>query len=121
MPESIEISTLPEDLKACCEALLDKKAEDVTILDVKGHSSITDYYIIASGQSSPQLKAMAESARMALKSQEGPVGTIDGDPASGWVVMDAFAFVLHLFLGETRDTYALESLWKDRPSLVMQG
>jgi ribosome-associated protein len=117
MPEILEKTSLPKSLLACCEALLDKKAVDVTVMDVKGHSTITDFYVIASGESTPQLKAMAMSAKSALKDLDVVSGSIDGDPASGWVVMDAFDFVVHLFLGETRDTYALEALWKDRPQM----
>ena len=119
MPDTIDKSTIPENLMACCNALLDKKAVDLTILDVKGHSTITDYYVIATGESSPQLKAMANTAKMTLKEMDSESGVIDGDPASGWVVMDAYEFVVHLFLPDTRDTYALESLWKDRPRLVL--
>ena len=120
MPDSIDKSTIPENLMACCNALLDKKAVNLTILDVKGHSSITDYYVIATGESSPQLKAMANTAKTTLKDMGNQSGIIDGDAASGWVVMDAYQFIMHLFLPDTRDTYALESLWKDRPRLVIE-
>jgi ribosome-associated protein len=120
MSEIIEKSSIPENLMACCSALLDKKAVNLTILDVKGHSSITDYYVIASGDSSPQLRAMANVAKGTLKEMDLESGIIDGDPSSGWVVMDAYQFVVHLFLKETRENYALESLWKDRPRLVLE-
>ena len=117
MAEKLEKTSLPENLVACCEALLDKKAVDLTIIDVKGISTITDYYVIATGESSPQLRAMAHTSKSAMKHMHEASGIIDGDPASGWVVMDAYSFVVHLFMPETRDLYAIESLWKDRPRM----
>jgi len=120
MAESLKKSSLPENLLASCEALLSKKAVDLVVIDVKDVSSITDYYIVATGESSPQLKAMAQSAKSSLKSMDESTGIIDGDPASGWVVMDAFDFVIHLFMKETRELYAIESLWKDRPRLKIE-
>ncbi len=118
MPESLKLEELPENLKRCCEAILDKKAIATTVIDVREISSVTDYYVIASGASGPQLKAMANSAREVIKGMDADVGVIDGDPASGWVVMDAYDFVLHLFLDETRELYAIESLWKDRSTYL---
>lgn len=120
MPEIIDKLTIPENLMECCNALLEKKAVGLTILDVKGHSTVTDYYVIASGESSPQLKAMAHTAKMALKTRDEETGIIDGDPSSGWVVMDGYEFIVHLFTSETREEYALESLWKDRPRLELE-
>lgn len=117
MAEPLDKKTLPENLLACCEALSDKKAADLVIIDVKGVSSITDYYVVANGESSPQLKAMAHAARASIKAMNEAAGIIDGDATSGWVVMDAYEFVVHLFTPETRDIYAIESLWKDRPSV----
>lgn len=117
MAETLEKDTLPENLLACCEALSDKKAADMIVIDVKGVSSITDYYVVANGESSPQLKAMAHAAKSSIKAMHEATGIIDGDATSGWVVMDAYQFVVHLFTPETRDIYALESLWKDRPSV----
>jgi ribosome-associated protein len=117
MASTLQKTDLPDGIIACCDALLEKKASRILILDVKEASSITDYFIIASGESSPQLRAMANAARASLKSSHEQTGQVDGEPASGWVVMDAFEFIVHLFLPETRETYALERLWKDRPQL----
>lgn len=121
MPNNLDKSSLPKSLMECCNALLDKKAVNLTVLDVREHSSVTDYYVIASGESSPQLKAMAYTAKMVLKDMKEDSGIIDGDPSSGWVVMDAYHFIVHLFLSDTRENYALESLWKDRPCLKLDA
>jgi ribosome-associated protein len=115
MSSKIDPTTLPASVRACIEALLEKKARNILVVDVQGYSTITDYYLIASGESSPQLRAMANSARMSIKEGSSMPGVVDGEPDSGWVVMDAFEFVVHLFLPEVRDNYALEVLWRDRP------
>lgn len=120
MPELLKNELLPLPLRACVEALLDKKAIDVMVIDVQGVSTVTDHYVIATGASSPQLRAMAQSAKSTLKAASEATGMMDGDPASGWVVLDAYAFVVHLFLPDTRDQYALEALWKDRPTLMVK-
>jgi ribosome-associated protein len=115
MSSQIDPTTLPASVQNCLESLLEKKARNIVIVDVKGYSTITDYYLIATGESSPQLRAMANSARLAIKGGNNPPGVVDGEPDSGWVVMDAFEFVVHLFLPDVRDNYALELLWRDRP------
>jgi len=102
-----------ELVKRCCEALDDKKAMDVRVLDVAGKSSVTDYFVVASGNSEPHLKALARALEAALKENGVSVLGIDASPESGWVVVDAFDFMVHIFLEPQRDHYQLEALWKD--------
>jgi len=102
-------------LALCCEALLDKKAMDLRILDVREISSITDYLVIASGNSQPHLKALRGAVERSLKdAKAGIVGAESGED-SGWQVVDAFDFMVHIFTEEMRDNYRLEQLWKDAP------
>ena len=97
----------------CCQALDDKKAENLRILNVSGFSSITDYFIIATGNSEPHLRALTNEAERVLKEENQSVLGRDMNPASGWTVLDAHDVILHLFLPEIRDLYRLDSLWKD--------
>lgn len=105
--------TVFSQIRVCCVALDDRKAEDLRVLYLGERSSITDYLIIASGNADPHLKALRAALEEALKELKlRPIGR-DADPASGWLVVDAFDFMVHLFLPEKREFYRLESLWKD--------
>lgn len=101
----------------CCEALDDKKAINLKILDVREVSTITDFLIIASGNSQPHLKALRSAVERSLKdSQAGIVGAESGED-SGWQVVDAFDFMVHIFTPEMRENYRLEQLWNDAPTV----
>ncbi len=102
-----------QDIEACCQALDDSKADDILVLYLCEKSSITDYYIIASGMAKPHLKALSRTVDETLDKREVEPLLIDSDPNSGWVIVDAFDFMVHLFLPEQRKYYSLESLWKD--------
>lgn len=95
------------------EALLAKKAEQVALLDVSGLSPVTDYYLIATGTSSPHLKALAAEVEKALAERGIKCYRRAGTPDSGWIVADYLDFVVHLFTQELRDHYQLERLWND--------
>ena len=105
--------TVLQQVKACCQALEDKKAENVKVLYLGEKSSITDYFIIATGNSNPHLKAMRLAVEDSLDNLSLDIFGIDAEPHSGWLVVDAYDFMVHLFLPEMRDNYRLESLWKD--------
>jgi ribosome-associated protein len=100
-------------LRICCNALNDKKAEDLVVLDVHEVSSITNFLIIATGNVETHLKALRGEIDKTLKENNVLILGTDSGPGSGWTVIDAFDVMLHLFLPETRDRYRLESLWKD--------
>lgn len=101
----------------CCQALDDKKAEDVRVLDVSGISSITDYLIIGTGNSEPHLRAITEDAAQTLKDAKQYVVGTETNTHGGWTVLDAHDVMVHLFLPEARDLYRLDSLWKDGKEL----
>jgi ribosome-associated protein len=103
----------------CCRALDDKKAENIRILDVSKISSITDFFIIATGTSDPHLKSLTqETARVLKEDKQHVVGTETGTQ-SGWTVLDAHDVIVHLFLPEMRDLYRLDALWKDGKDLPL--
>jgi ribosome-associated protein len=95
--------------------LLDKKGRNVLVLDVRGASPITDYVVIASGATPPQLKAMANELKRGLKEVDVQLYRQSGQPDDGWVVMDYVDVVIHVFLDEVRTYYAIEDLWSDLP------
>ncbi len=106
-------TTLPVTIQQCISALDDKKAEQLRVLQVGEISSVTDYFVIATGTSNPHLKALSKSVVDSLEaSGQEAVVTGVGDQ-SGWVVVDAFDFMVHIFTREMRDFFNLEGLWKD--------
>ncbi len=104
----------------CVELALDKKALEPVILDLQAISTITDYLVICSAQSEPQLKAIANGVVKALKDdhQRAPYA-VDGFPASQWVVIDYGEVMLHIFHEDKRGVYALEDLWSDARKVVL--
>jgi len=106
-------STTLKQVQACCQVLFDKKAEELTVLRLGEKSTITDYFIIATGTSDPHLRALGASIEQHLKTEKTPVIGVDRGLGTGWVVVDAYDFMVHLFTPEVRDHYKLEKLWKD--------
>jgi len=106
--------------RLCAEIAADKKAEDIIVLDLRGLSSFTDFYVICSGSSEPQLKAIANEMEGRLKKDHGvrPLG-IDGFPLSQWVVADFGDVVAHVFHTTKRELYRLEEMWNDAPRLKL--
>ena len=96
----------------------DKKAEDIVVLDLRGISSFTDYFVICSGNSEPHLKAINNGIRAGIRehAHTSPLAS-EGSVASQWLVMDYSDVLVHIFLQKKREFYALESLWSDAPRL----
>tara|TARA_Y100000588_G_C13319571_1_gene529196 strand:+ start:55 stop:429 length:375 start_codon:yes stop_codon:yes gene_type:complete len=113
----VENSDLRKNLRIACEALLDKKAMDLKLLYFGNTSPLTDCFIIATGTSDPHLKALRDNLEKTLKDHKIELFSRDRFQPSGWLVLDAIDFVVHLFSKEQRENYALESLWKDAQSL----
>ncbi|MEK6777162.1 MAG: ribosome silencing factor [bacterium] len=99
----------------CIKASLEKKAQDLVILDLSGISSFTDYFVICSGSSTRQVKAIAEEIEMSLSKLKVEPGHIEGAAEGRWILMDYGDAVVHVFLEETRQYYRLERLWGDAP------
>lgn len=113
---SIREKTLQE-MRMALRALDEKKAEAVKVLDVRKKSSITDYLILAGATSEPHVKALKSELDKSLKA--GGVNLIgeDREVGSGWLVVDAFDFMVHLQTEKIRQFYGLDALWKDAPEL----
>jgi ribosome-associated protein len=97
------------------DAADDKKATDLTILDVADLLAIVDVFLLVTAGSDRQLKAVAESIEERLKAQDRRPLRREGTPSAGWVLLDYGDVVCHLFSTEQRDYYALERLWADVP------
>ncbi|KXU38061.1 hypothetical protein AXK12_00720 [Cephaloticoccus capnophilus] len=111
-----ESSTL-QLVRQICRALDAKKAEALRVSDVRAYSSITDYIIVATGTADTHLRALRVELEKVLDAAGAQILGMDGQRESGWLVVDAFEVMVHLFLGETRQHYRLEQLWQDAPTL----
>ncbi len=96
------------------EALLEKKAENIKLLDVRELTTLTDYFIICHGTSETQIKALARSVSDKVKEElDENVWQKEGLEARRWVILDYVNVVVHIFNQETRDYYSLEKMWND--------
>lgn len=100
-------------LRRCCQALDDRKAVELRVLDVSGQSSITNYLVIGTATSAPHLKALRQAVEGALDEAKAPLAGVEYSHDSGWLVVDGYEIMAHLFLPEQRGYFALEGLWKD--------
>ncbi|MFO7938057.1 MAG: ribosome silencing factor [Kiritimatiellia bacterium] len=93
------------------DSLEEKQALDIRAFDVRGKSSVTDFYIVASGNSAPHLKALMSAASRHMKKSKVKKFRSSGESESGWVVIDFVDVVVHIFSPEARAYYAVEKLW----------
>ena len=108
-------------LRNLITALEDKKAEHLKVLHVGGVSDITDYLVLATGNSEPHLRALRiEAERIFDAAKAKLAGTDQGGFGSGWTVLDAYQIMVHFFTAEQRENYALEKLWKDAPEVDLK-
>ena len=108
-----------DEMRCAVAAIEDKKGEAIKVLDVRGKSSITDYLILATATSEPHVKAMKSALDAALKEANVQLIGQDREVGSGWLVVDAFDFMVHLQTEEKRDFYKLDQLWSDASVLSL--
>ncbi|GFP25279.1 ribosome-associated protein [Candidatus Hakubella thermalkaliphila] len=101
-------------------AALEKKAENIIILDVEKRLIITDYFIICSGLNVIQVQSISEFIQESLEKEGYRPVRVEGDGQSGWVLLDYLDVVVHVFSAEQRDYYQLERLWKDSSIIEWQ-
>tara|TARA_B100001778_G_C18467247_1_gene574017 strand:+ start:394 stop:744 length:351 start_codon:yes stop_codon:yes gene_type:complete len=95
--------------------LEEKKAWNIKLIDVREISTISDFFIIANGSNIPHLKALFEGLYLFLKKQGFNDIRKNGLPESGWMILDVYGIMIHLFDNDIRDFYDLEGLWRDAP------
>lgn len=100
------------------DALEEKKGEDILLLDLRGQTDFTDFFVIASGTSERMLQALADAAVEHVRTTLQARGRIEGSAGEGWVLVDFGDVVLHLFAPEKRHYYRLEDLWKQGKVLL---
>lgn len=112
--------TLPPQIQRAVEVLFDRKAMDVAVLELKGISTATDYFVIASGRSDTHVSAIADNVIDELRKEGARPLNVEGLQGGRWVLVDYFDFVVHVFHPQAREFYQLERLWGDAPLHVME-
>ena len=100
-------------------AALDKKAEDLVVLDVRGLSSFTDFFVIMSGRSTRHVQGLAQAVDAALRHKNVKDGNTEGLNEGHWVLLDYNDVIVHIFYNEDRNFYNIEGLWHDAPRVEM--
>ncbi len=102
-------------LNIISEAIFEKKGLDVKLLDLRGITTIADYFVICSGESDMQVKAIADNIDRRLTEEGVKIWKQEGFKALSWVLIDLSDIVVHIFRNESRQFYNLERLWGDAP------
>ena len=104
---------LTGEVAKAVQAALDKKAQDVVVLDLRHTPAFTDYFVLCSGHNQRQVKAIADAVEETLRAAKVRPAHVEGYDRADWVLMDFFNFVVHIFSPQTRAFYSLERLWGD--------
>ncbi len=96
---------------------LDKQASDVMVLQVEHLTSIADYFVICSGNSERQVKAIAEAIRQEMARRFKDHATLEGKAAANWILLDYRDIIVHIFREDIRTYYGIENMWRDAPQI----
>ena len=111
----------PEELaRAIVDYAVDRKALDIVQLDLREMIGYTDYFVICSGRSERQAKAIHDAIHEGMKAAHGRLPErVEGLPGARWILMDYLDVIVHVFVPETREYYRLEQLWGEAPALAV--
>jgi len=104
----------------CAQKCLDKKAENVIILDLEDRSSVADFFVVCSGFSDRQVAAIADFVADEARKMGTKVFAEEGMKDGRWALIDLGAVIIHVFQDQLRDFYSLESLWGDAPRIIVK-
>jgi ribosome-associated protein len=112
----VQATDLPTVIVRAAELAQERKAHDVMVLDLRGISSATDFFLLASGRSDVQVKAIADHLMEELREEGQRPDHVEGLQGGRWVLLDYIDFVVHVFHPQARGFYQLENLWGDAPT-----
>jgi len=111
---------LPLPVRIVIDAMEDKKALDLVVLDLRETEAFTDFFVVASGQSNRQVKAITDAIDLSLKKTGLRPAHMEGYDHAEWVLMDCFDMIVHIFTERTREHYDLERLWGSAKRITVQ-
>lgn len=111
---------LPSEVERVVDLLFDRKAQEVTLLDLHGISTATDFFIVATGTSDTHVSSIADHVINEMRAQGVRPTNVEGQRGGRWVLIDYFDFVVHVFHPAAREFYQLEHLWGDAPIHLLE-
>jgi ribosome-associated protein len=112
---------LPKQLTAAIDAAFDKKASEVTVLDLRKADAFTDFFVVCTGSNPRQVNAIADGVEHSLKQQGLRPSHVEGSERAEWVLLDYFDFIVHVFSPAARAFYGLERLWGNAKRIDIEG
>ena len=109
--------TALERARFIAKALDSKKGEEIKVLHIGDLTTIGDYFVVVTGNSTSQVRALADEVDEKMSKEGLEPKRIDGYQSCQWILMDYYDVIVHIFLKETREFYALERLWGDAPEI----
>lgn len=116
----MEVQQSKEMARIAYHALEDKKGEDIKIIDIAGVSVVADYFLIASGSSESQIRAMVDNVEEELEKAGYQVKQREGYGSGNWVLLDFGDIIVHVFDRENRLFYDLERIWRDGKNIDVE-
>ena len=101
-------------------AALDTKANDVFTLDLRGLSSVADFFVICSGNSDTHVEGIANNIQSKLDENDAKLWHREGERGAAWILLDYIDVIIHIFTEEARGFYSLERLWSDAPKITYE-
>jgi ribosome-associated protein len=117
----LEASALTEEVGLAADMAMDRKGRDVTVLDLRGLSSATDFFVLVTGTSDLHVRRIAEHIIEELRKEDVRPNHVEGLQGGRWVLIDYIDFVVHVFHPAARSFYELERLWGDAPLLALES
>ena len=116
----MKFDSLPQGVRLAVQAAQNKKAGGITVLDLNGHAAFTEYFVICTGYSTPQLQAICNEIEELLyhEMKRSPAHR-EGHGSAEWALLDFGGFIVHVFGEQARRYYDLERLWRAAPKLVL--
>ncbi len=114
------MKTTKELVKLAIQALEDKKAEEIRVIDIQEISTLADYFIIANGSNRSQIQALADHVEETLGKAGLPLKQVEGYETANWILMDYRDIIVHVFDRENRLFYDLDRIWRDGKTIDLE-
>lgn len=117
----LKVEDLTDEVSRAADLAADRKGRDVTVLDLRGLSTATDFFVVATGTSDIHVRSIADHIIEELKKESVRPSHVEGLQGGRWILIDYIDFVVHVFHPAARDFYELERLWGDAPLLALES